>query len=91
METEAMVGAFTAFRTNLTPEDKKIFQEAMGGLVGVTYTPLAVSTQVVNGTNYKFFCNAKAVHPGATNEGAMVHIHHPVNGKAHVTSIQRCH
>lgn len=49
--------------TKLTESDKKIFEEATAKLVGVEYEPLKVSTQVVNGTNYKFYAKATTVSP----------------------------
>lgn len=55
-----MVGAYTKFR-GLEEADKKVFEEATSGLMGVNYEPLLVATQVVAGTNYKFICNATAV------------------------------
>lgn len=55
-----LCGGFTKFRP-VGEDDLKVFQEAMGGLEGVDYEPLIVSTQVVAGTNYKFICNAEAV------------------------------
>lgn len=86
-----MVGAFTAFSTQISVEEMSVFNSALNGFVGVEYTPLAVSTQIVNGTKYRFFCNAKGVYPNATNEGAMVDIYQPTNGQPHITSITRCH
>lgn len=58
--------------------------------VGVDYVPLAVATQVVSGINYRFFCNAKGVYPGSTNDAAMVQIYQPLDGEVHITSINRC-
>ena len=52
-----MEGAFTKFRA-LEEEDRKVFDEAMQGFVGVKYEPLIVATQIVAGTNFKLICNA---------------------------------
>ena len=38
-------GAYTAMRVP-TAEDKAVFDEAMKGLAGVTYTPDSVATQI---------------------------------------------
>lgn len=57
-ESEPMVGAFGEERA-LTTEEEEIFSEATAELVGVEYTPLAVSTQVVAGTNYRFRCSGE--------------------------------
>lgn len=90
MDTNVMVGAYTPFTTEISPEAKEVFNKALAGLVGVDYTPLAVSTQVVAGTNYRFFCNAKPVYPNAPVEGAMVYIYQPLEGEPHITNIQMC-
>lgn len=59
-----LCGGFTKFRP-VTEEDVKVFNDAKGMLLGVTYEPLIVATQLVAGTNYKFICNAEAavLHP----------------------------
>jgi hypothetical protein len=64
-------GGWTKFRT-ITAADIPLFQEAIP--FGVQYEPLAVRTQVVAGTNYDFFCNAKVVAPGTEWYQAMVQI-----------------
>lgn len=65
----------------LLPADKVAFNEAMSGLVGVHYEPLAVRKQVVAGMNYDFFCNARVVYPGSAWYPAMVHVYKPLQGK----------
>ncbi len=90
MTTATMVGSYTAFSSDLSGEELNVFRSAMKGLVGVKYTPIAVSTQLVNGMNYRFFCNAMGAYPGATNEGAMVEIYKPISDDAHIVSIHRC-
>lgn len=57
MSTEGLVGGWTEFRP-LTAEDQQVFDQALGGLIGVKYTPLEVAVQIVVGTNYKFRCDA---------------------------------
>ena len=90
MEIQVKVGAWTAYKTQISKEEMNVFKQAVN-LVGVEYTPIAVSTQIVAGTNYRFFCNAQGVYPGATPEGAIVQIYQPLEGKAHITSITKCH
>jgi len=85
-----MTGAYTAYRTEISKEEMNVFNTAIKGILGVNYTPLTVSTQVVSGINYRFFCNAKGVYPNALNEGAIVEIYQPLNGTPHITSIRRC-
>lgn len=70
----------------LTADDKKVFDEAMKGFVGVKYTPTAVKTQVVNGTNYRFKCTASLPGSTAVSE-AVVEIFQPLNGAPVLTGI----
>ena len=80
-------GGWTPYHP-LTAEDKKIFDEAMKGIIGVIYTPQSVSTQVVNGTNYRFKCTSSL--PGQTIVwDSIVEIHKPINGAPYVIGIQR--
>jgi hypothetical protein len=46
-------------------QELAIFKAAMKHHLGVDYKPLAVASQVVNGTNYLFICTGKPVvaHP----------------------------
>lgn len=60
-------GGYSPFRA-LTAEDTAIFQSATNSLVGVTYEPLLVSTQIVNGTNYLFIALATVVNDSTTSK-----------------------
>lgn len=51
-----MAGGYTHQR-NLTKQDKQLFKNTYKGKDKLT--PISVSTQVVNGTNYKFICKDK--------------------------------
>lgn len=57
-------GGWTGVRTPTT-EDLTVFNEALQGITGVGYTPIAVQSQVVAGMNYCFFCIATVVYPNA--------------------------
>lgn len=52
---EQMVGAFGEQR-EITEEEMAMFRKATENDSLAVYTPLSVSTQVVAGTNYKFWC-----------------------------------
>ncbi len=91
MSTDLKVGAWTPFRDQISKEERQVFDNAFKGFVGVSYTPLAVSTQIVAGTNYCYFCNSKGAYPGANNEPALVTIYQPLEGHPHITAINRCH
>lgn len=82
-------GGWSAYSTTISAEAKQAYSEAMNGLVGVSYEPLAVSTQVVAGINYQFFCNAQAVYPNAPISAALITINKPLQGSAHIVSISK--
>jgi len=90
-KTEVMVGAWTPYHTELSQEAKEVFHVAFKGFNGINYTPFAYATQVVEGTNYRYFCNAKGVYPNAINEVALVEIYQPMNGVAYITEIKNCY
>lgn len=54
------LGSYSEFR-NVNEEDKKIFDQVIIDIDGIGYEPFAVATQLVNGVNYKFLCNATAI------------------------------
>jgi hypothetical protein len=83
-------GGWTPFR-ELTTADEKVFKEATQQLLGVKYTPLSVSTQVVEGTNYRFLCDGKVVSPNAETQQYMVQIYQSPRGVPEVTSISLLH
>ncbi|MDQ1094866.1 MULTISPECIES: hypothetical protein [Chryseobacterium] len=86
-ETEQLVGGWTRFH-ELTAEDQKVFDEAMQGFVGVKYSPKEVSTQVVNGMNYRFKSQA-SMPPSDVVWQAVIEVYKPINGTAHVVAITR--
>lgn len=82
-----LVGGWLPYHP-LTAQDKKVFEEALKGFVGVHYTPLEVSTQVVNGTNYRYLSNAQV--PGTeVIYKVIVSIYAPLQGAPHITGIQQ--
>lgn len=82
-------GGWSSFEP-LTDEDRKMFDQALEGLVGVSYTPLKVSKQVVSGLNLRYFCYGKTVTPDAVEFPAIVKIHvAPGSGKPQLMEIQR--
>lgn len=87
--TENLVGAYSPYNSKIDDSAKKAFEEALKGFVGVRYTPVAVSQQVVAGLNYRFFCNTQAATQFPLNGAAIVSIYKPLNGQAHITGIQK--
>lgn len=83
-----LVGAFSPYTCNIDGQAQDAFNEAMKSLLGVKYTAVAVSQQVVAGMNYKFFCNAEGLTFPPTYTAAIVSVYKPLQGEAHVTHIQ---
>jgi len=69
-----LVGGWSQWKL-IDDESQAIFNKALSGLIGIDYTPIEVSEQVVAGMNYKFKCDAQVVSPGAQPYKAMVQIH----------------
>lgn len=84
-----MLGAFGPYTCDIDNEAKAAFADAMEGFVGVKYSPICVSQQVVSGMNYSFFCNAEIVVPGSTVYPAMVDVYKPIDGRAVITHIEK--
>ncbi|WP_418263801.1 hypothetical protein [Flavobacterium faecale] len=87
VQETTLVGGWSAFHA-LTPQDQEIFNQALKGFVGVSYTPTAVSTQIVAGTNYRYKCNASMA-PSEVIWEAIVEIYAPLEGQPHITGIVR--
>lgn len=86
-QEQVLVGGWSPYHA-LTPDEKRIFDEAMSGLLGVVYTPQQVSTQVVSGMNYRYKCLAQ-MPPSEVVWEAVVEIYQPLNGRPIVTHISR--
>ena len=88
LTTENLTGGWTSYH-KLTNEDQSVFDEALYGFVGVSYSPNSVSTQVVAGTNYRFKCTA-SMPPAEVVWEAIIEISQPLGeGKPYITGITR--
>jgi hypothetical protein len=85
---KSLSGGWTSFNCQITKEASQVFEAAFKSFVGISYSPVAFATQVVSGTNYSFFCNAKAGYPNAPNQAAIVDIYQPLDGPVHITGIR---
>jgi hypothetical protein len=81
-------GGWSSFGT-VSEDDKKVFDAALRGLVGCSYTPLLVATQVVAGRNYCFLCKGEVVVPERPEFAALVYIYQPLEGEPHLMEIKR--
>ncbi len=81
-----MPGGWTC-EAYLTPYDGLMVYNASLKENYYFYTPIAVATQVVNGTNYKFMTIAEPQTEDLNPQFAVVDIYQPINGKPYLTSI----
>jgi predicted secreted protein len=63
------------------------FKEAFTKLLGVSYEPLLVTKQVVNGVYYIFAANAKVVHPEAVTYPVLIRVYKGPNEPAKTVKI----
>lgn len=85
-----VAGGWSRFRS-LTKDEEALFKEVMGGIIGVSYDPVVVASQVVNGTNYCYICRAHAMTNPPMKYNVMVFIYKPLGAgeKPHCTDIKR--
>jgi hypothetical protein len=70
------VGGWSEFHS-LTKDEEILFKEVMGNILGVSYKPIVVSTQVVSGMNYCFICRATSATNPPKEFNAEVYIYKP--------------
>lgn len=75
------------YQPYLTTYDSFIFYNAIGTHEDYFYHPIAVATQVVNGTNYRFMTIAEPREPELSAHFAIVDIYKPLDGQAYATKI----
>ncbi|MEM1369096.1 MAG: hypothetical protein AAGG02_13985 [Cyanobacteria bacterium P01_H01_bin.15] len=88
-QSNKIAGGWSSFSSEISPQAVEVFEAATNGLTGVNYEPVAVSTQLVSGTNYSFFCNAKVVYPNSPNEAALIQIYQPLEGAPRIIEISK--
>jgi len=70
-----------------TDKDRAVFDAAFGNLSGLSYQPLLVAKQIVNGTNYAFFCEANAATATPQTGFVMAEAHETLEGAVTRTNI----
>jgi len=88
MSESTIPGQWTPYGP-VSTELEAVFKEAIAGLRGVNYQPLVAATQVVNGTNFSYFCNATPVYPNSPTFGVVVSIYAPTGAQPHLIGIER--
>ena len=86
---EPLMGGWSvAESTEITEEQKAVFDKAMENLVGVGYEPVAyLASQIVSGTNHCFLCKATVIYPNAVPEYKLVYIYQDLQGNAEILNI----
>ena len=70
----------------MTKDAIDAFNKATETLTGAEYSPVALlATQVVAGTNYRIFCQAKATVPNAEPYYVIITVYADLNGNAEIT------
>ena len=72
----------------MTQEATAALDEALEGLVGVRYVPVALlSTQVAEGTNYRILCEATVLYPGEQMHYVVVTLYESLEGNVSVLNV----
>ena len=64
-----------------------VFEQAITQVMGVTYTPLLVATQIVNGTNYLFIAQKTIINATQDSTLETVRIYQALDGTSSLVSI----
>ena len=76
-------------RLDMTEDAQAAFDKATEGLVGASYTPVALlGTQVVAGTNYCILCRAQLVVAEPAPYYALVYVYRDLQGGAQLLGIE---
>ena len=79
----------TAEDPAVTDEIRALFDQALKGLVGVHYVPVAyLGRQVVAGYNHAILCQATTVYPGAVPRWAIVYLYEAPDGNVAISDIR---
>lgn len=73
----------------LTAKVKSVFDKAFDGLIGASYTPVALlaTRTTVSGTEYRVLCKTAVTYPGAQEQYAVVTLSKSWLGKASIQDI----
>ena len=75
--------------TRIDRHTRKVFLQALDGLTGCDYEPVALlGKQVVAGTNYCLLCRLTPVVPNAKAHWGLVYIYEDLQGKAKLTHVE---
>ena len=75
------------YQAYIDPYESYIFYRTMDMEEDYFFIPVAVATQIVNGTNYRFLTLAEPKSRNDTPYFALVEIYKPIQGDASITNI----
>ncbi len=81
-----MPGGWT-YQADVSPYNAYIFYSAIGESEDFIYYPVAVASQIVNGTNYKFIAIVESKSSTMNPFFALVEVYKPIQGNAYVTKV----
>ena len=74
--------------SQLTDDERAVFDQAIDGLVGAEYEPIAIiATQLVSGTNYAYLCTTTPVVPDAKPHWTIAVVYKDLQGNASLTNV----
>ncbi|MBQ1727640.1 MAG: hypothetical protein II039_09670 [Treponema sp.] len=87
--TDAAMGGWTRAKDpTVTKELKNMFNDALSGILGANYSPVALlSTQSGSGTNYCFFCESGKITGEPNASYAFVYIYRNADGEVSLSDI----
>ncbi len=82
------MGSWSAWSFQPNSAATKAFEDSLGKLYGAKYKLVAAASQLVNGTNYAFLCEAEAETYPSTDYVVVAHVYQPIKGPSHITGIE---
>ncbi len=89
VSAETLSGGWTpAADPAVTEEIRSLVDQALDGLLGVHYVPVAyLGSQVVAGTNHAVLCQATVVYPDAQPQFVILYLYQDLTGNVSILNI----
>lgn len=88
-DVNGMPGGYGSWSVPATPEAIKVLNDALAGLLGVSYTALGDTVQVVAGSNYCYLCSGTILGPESSTIAVLIYVNQPLNAKPQLAQIVR--
>jgi hypothetical protein len=88
MSQNTIIGGWSAWSFKPDAAATQVFENSLGKLLGVKYTLVAAASQLVNGTNYVFLCEAEMVAPAGIDYIVVANVYQPLQGEPHISGIK---